>query len=346
MKLGKSTKRKIEEGTSSSSSSSSATTATSHAAGPSAPHPKAKKTKKEAAATSPTAAKTEPKAIVKKETIANPVISASKETAKDKALQAAYASLTEEQIMMNISAAHAQEKKKVTSGIATPEASGSSASPAPAPETPKKQKSAKKATDAIETPAPTPAPTKPAETKVKRAATTIPFPQDSEEKSEEDIMKEISAYHEAQKLMGEMDETVRKAEEIKTMKEISEKRVSAIAVAEVKKEQAEVKKEQARAKKEQAKAAKTAAKDAEGTGKETKSKAKKAAATPAAKESSEAAGSPITAKGKKVVEKGYQSDDSSDSEPGNSLLHLLCPTYCGIKKRNMINTVLVIHYSL
>ncbi|KAG0285954.1 hypothetical protein BGZ96_009877 [Linnemannia gamsii] len=312
-KLGKSTKRKIEEGTSSSSSSSSpATTATSHAAGPSAPAPKAKKTKKEAVATPAAAAKTESKAIVKKEAIANPVIGTSKETAKDKALQSAYASLTEEQIMMNISAAHAQEKKKVTSGIATPEASESSASPVPAPVTPKKQKSAKKAADAIETPAPTPAPTKAAETKVNKTATTIPFPQDSEEKSEEDIMKEISAYHQAQKLMGEMDETVRKAEEIKIMKEVSEKHVSTTAVVEVKEEQLEVRKEQAKAKKEQAKAAKAAAKDAEGSGKEARSKAKKAAVTSAAKESSEPAGSPATAKGKKVVEKGYQSDDSSE----------------------------------
>jgi hypothetical protein len=323
-KLGKTMKRKTEE--TSSSSSSSATTATSDAAGSFAPAPKARKTKKEAVA-----AETDRKASIKEEAIATPAIGASKETAKDKALQVAYASLTEEQIMMNISAAHTQEKK-VASGIATPEASESSASPAPAPAIPKKHKSAKKAADAIETPAPTPAPTKVAETKVKKAATNIPFPQDSKEKSEEDIMKEISAYHQAQKLIGKTEETVRKTEEIKNMKGVTEKNAPAAAAF-------EVKKEQTKAKKELAKAAEVAAKDTEGNGKETKSKLKKAVVTSPAKESSEPAGPSAAAKGKKVVEKGkkvvekgkkvvekgYQSDDSSNSVPSNSFCNYYVP---------------------
>lgn len=200
--------------------------------------------------------------------------------------------------MLNISAAHAQEKKKAASGIATPEASESSASPAPttAPAILKKQKNAKKV-DIVATPTPAPVPVKAAENEVKKASAIIPFPEDSKDKSEEDIMKEISAYHKAQKLKEEMNETVREAEEIKIMMEVSENHVP--ASVEGKKEQAKAKKEQANAKKEQA-------------------KAKKATATPAGEEPSKPTGASAAAKGKKIVNKGYQSDDSSDSALGIS----------------------------
>ncbi|KAF8947817.1 hypothetical protein BGZ47_007741 [Haplosporangium gracile] len=299
-KLGKSTKRKVEgvassspssSSSSSASSSSSGTTVASDATGSSTPVPKAKKSKKEATAPS---TETRPKAVIKKEVVAAPAINAFKETAEDKTLQAAYADLTEEQIMLNISNAHALEKKeKTASGIATPEASESSTSPVPtpAPATPKKQKNAKKV-DTVLTPAPAPA--KAAEDEVKKTAAIISFPKDSKDKSEDDIMREISAYHKAQKLM-----------------EVSENHVS--VTVEVEKEQTETNKEQAKAKKEQAKVTK-AAKEAEGNGKETKPKAKKAVAF-IDEESSKPAGPSAAAKGKKVVNKGYQSDDSSDSPP-------------------------------
>ncbi|KAG9061167.1 hypothetical protein KI688_007505 [Linnemannia hyalina] len=270
-KLGKSTKRKVEgempsslSSSSSSSSSSSAIAVASDATSSSAPVPKAKKAKKEPASPS---TETKPKAVVKKGAIATPAI---KETAEDKALQAAYTNLTEEQIMSNISGTHTQGKKKAPSGIVTPEASESSASPAPtpAPATPKKQKNAKKV-DVVTIPTPAPVPTKAAENEVKKVSATIPFPKDSNDKSEEDIMKEISAYHKAQKLVEETKEPV--------------------AVVKAKKEPAKVKKEQA--------------------------KANKAAATPAGEESSKPTGASAAAKGKKIMNKGYQSDDSSDSAP-------------------------------
>lgn len=263
----------------------------SDATSTSTPAPKAKKAKKAKKETATPSTETKPKAVVKKEAITTPTIHVPKETTEDKALQAAYADLTEEQIMLNISAAHAQEKKKTASGIATPEASEPSASPAPtpAPAAPKKQKNAKKV-GVVATPTPAPAPAKATENEVKKASATIPFPEDSNDKSEEDIMKEISAFHKAQKLMEDMEETVREAEEIKIMMEVSENHVPASV---------EGKKEQAKAKKEQV-------------------KAKKAAATPAGEESSKPTGASAAVKGKKIVNKGYQSDDSSDSAPGNS----------------------------
>ncbi|KAF9338621.1 hypothetical protein BGZ91_008376 [Linnemannia elongata] len=296
-KLGKSTKRKVEGETpslSSSLSSSSASTVASDPTISSTPAPKAKKAKKVKKDAASPSTETMPKAVVKKEAIATPAIHAPKETAEDKALQAAYADLTEEQIMLNISAAHAQEKKKTASGIATPEASESSASPAPtpAPATSKKQKNTKKV-DVVATPTSAPVSAKAAEKEVKKASATIPFPEDSNNKSEEDIMKEISAYHKAQKVIEEMKETVREAEEIKIMMEVSESHVP--AAVEGKKEQTKVKKEQVKAK-EQA-------------------KAKKAAVTPADEESSKPTGASAAAKGKKIVNKGYQSDDSSDFAP-------------------------------
>ncbi|KAG0071986.1 hypothetical protein BGZ89_008715 [Linnemannia elongata] len=296
-KLGKSTKRKVEGETSSLSSSLSSSSASTVASDPtisSTPAPKAKKAKKVKKDAASPSTETMPKAVVKKEAIATPAIHAPKETAEDKALQAAYADLTEEQIMLNISAAHAQEKKKTASGIATPEASESSASPAPtpAPATSKKQKNTKKV-DVVATPTPAPVSAKAAEKEVKKASATIPFPEDSNNKSEEDIMKEISAYHKAQKVMEEMKETVREAEEIKIMMEVSESHVP--AAVEGKKEQTKVKKEQVKAK-EQA-------------------KAKKAAVTPADEESSKPTGASAAAKGKMIVNKGYQSDDSSDFAP-------------------------------
>lgn len=296
-------------------SSSSASTVASDPTISSTPAPKAKKAKKVKKDAASPSTETMPKAVVKKEAIATPAIHAPKETAEDKALQAAYADLTEEQIMLNISAAHAQEKKKTASGIATPEASESSASPAPtpAPATSKKQKNTKKV-DVVATPTPAPVSAKAAEKEVKKASATIPFPEDSNNKSEEDIMKEISAYHKAQKVMEEMKETVREAEEIKIMMEVSESHVP--AAVEGKKEQTKVKKEQVKAK-EQA-------------------QAKKAAVTPADEESSKPTGASAAAKGKKIVNKGYQSDDSSDFAPGNSshfrLFTMFTISVRGIKK--------------
>ncbi|KAG0263126.1 hypothetical protein BGZ95_003879, partial [Linnemannia exigua] len=339
-KVGKSIKRKVDVDTSSSSSSSSssALSATVPAAGPSTLTPKSKKHKKEAVAAPAVEAKPKAKTIVKKE-------AAPKDVVKENAAQTSFDGLTEEQIMVRVSAA-AQEKKKASTDT-TPETAGSSSS-APA-STPKKQKSAKKVAAA---PAPTPAKAVPAaaptpakgapkaaaEIKANKKSTP---PKDTKDKSEEDIMKEISANFRTQKVKEDMAETIRKAEEIKVMIEVSEKHVDA---AEANKEQVETKKERAKKTKaaktdaketevttketketkvaegiaKETKAAKPKAKEtkaAEGAAKETavtepKAKAKKTAAP--AKESSESA-APAPAKAKKVARKETESDASSES---------------------------------
>ncbi|KAG0373316.1 hypothetical protein BGX24_011872 [Mortierella sp. AD032] len=345
-KMGKSIKRKVDADTSSSassssSSSSSASSASVPAAGPSTPTPKSKKHKKEAAA-APAAAEVKPKAkaIPKKETVATPAAevkpkakttvkkeaaaAAPKDAVKEKAAQSAFDGLTEEQIMKRISTT-SQERKKA-SAETTPEAAGSSSSsPAvAAASTPKKQKNAKKVDTAV-TPAAasTPAKATPKAAAEIKANKKVTPPKDTKEKSEEDIMKEISANFKVQKTKGDIAETVRKAEEIKVTTEVSENHVAAADAKKV-----EPKKE--RAKKTKAATANTDTKETkvtEGTAKETKAakpkaketkvaegatKAKKAAAP--AKESSESA-TPAPPKAKKVVRKEAESDVTSESTP-------------------------------
>ncbi|KAF9118352.1 hypothetical protein BGW39_001254 [Mortierella sp. 14UC] len=209
--------------------------------------------------------------------------------------------------MMRVSAA-AKEKKKASSET-TPVTADSSISAPAAPATPTK-KSAKKA-DGIETQATAPTPSKAtpkvvAETKTDKKTT---LPKDTKEKSEDDIMKEVSAKFQAQKTKGEVAETVRKAEDIKGMIEVSEKHVPA----------AKVEKEQVEAKKEKAKKAKAASKETEATAKEAKAadpkaKANGMLAAASAKESSEPV-TPTPTKPKKVSKKGTESDASSESAP-------------------------------
>ncbi|KAK3848321.1 MAG: hypothetical protein J3R72DRAFT_534 [Linnemannia gamsii] len=349
-KMGKSIKRKVDADTSSSassssSSSSSASSASVPAAGPSTPTPKSKKHKKEAAA-APAAAEVKPKAkaILKKETVAAPAAevkpkaktsvkkeaaaAAPKDAVKEKAAQSTFDGLTEEQIMKRISTT-SQERKKASAETTPEAASSSSSSPAvAAASTPKKQKNAKKVDTAV-TPAAASTPAKATPKATPKAAAEIKAnkkvtpPKDTKEKSEEDIMKEISANFKVQKTKGDIAETVRKAEEIKVATEVSENHVAAADAKKV-----EPKKE--RAKKTKAATANTDTKETkvtEGTAKETKAakpkaketkvtegatKAKKAAAP--AKESSESA-TPAPPKAKKVVRKEAESDATSESTP-------------------------------
>ncbi|KAF9904580.1 hypothetical protein EC991_002569 [Linnemannia zychae] len=316
-KTGKSSKRKVEDVASSSSSSSASAASvlsvgSSVTAVPSTPAPKAKKSKKEAAS-APTAAaavevKPKSKAAVKKESVAA-LAATPKDAVKDNAALHTLDGLSETQIMMRVSAAAKDTKE--TSSETTPEAASSSSSApavtaAPATPAAAKKKKVKKA-DTIETQATAPTITKTipkvaAETKADKKTTL----EDTKEKSEDDIMKEVSAKFQAQKIKEGVAENVHRPEDIKATSKVSDKDVPA----------AEAKKEQAGAKKEKAKKAKASTKEADITA-ETKVADPKAIgkhAAASAKESPEPA-KPSSTKAKKVSKKGAESDASSESTP-------------------------------
>ncbi|KAF9145219.1 hypothetical protein BGX30_009965 [Mortierella sp. GBA39] len=149
------------------------------------------------------------------------------------------------------------------------------------------------ASESSASPAPTPAPATPKKQKnaKKVDVVTTPTPAPVPTKAAENEVKKASAT-----IPFPEDSSDKSEEDI--MKEISAYRKAQKLVEEMKETVAVVqgKKEPVNAKKEQA-------------------KAKKAAATPAGEEPSKLTGASAAAKGKKIVNKGYQSDDSSDSAP-------------------------------